>query len=113
MVIDLDPNAVPNEAFYPYVDSALRHIVTSLLRSSELPSAGDEVVYQYQSLKDSLASELISSSSSNNNKWPIAEVTTCLLYVRDRISVPRDMSVHAARLFRAHINLFIEVLNDA
>lgn len=31
----------------------------------------------------------------------------CLLYLRDRIGVPRDMSIHAARQLRAFINYYV------
>jgi hypothetical protein len=38
------------------------------------------------------------------------QVKQSLLYLRERIGVPRDMSVHGARQFRAHINWFIDQL---
>lgn len=107
LLFDVDPNAIPNETYIPFVDSALRHISHSLLLGSELPT--DDMKFQYKSLSQSLSSFVFSSSDA---EWPKDEVTTCLVYVRDRVSVPRDMSVHAARLFRSHINLFLEVLNS-
>lgn len=39
------------------------------------------------------------------------QVKLCLLYLRERIGVPRDMTVHGARQFRAHINWFIDKLD--
>ena len=102
----VDPNAIPNETYAPYVASALRHISHSLLLSSELPT--DDMKFQYKSLSQSVKDVVFSVPDV---EWPTDEVTTCLVYVRDRVSVPRDMSVHAARLFRSHINLFLEVLN--
>ena len=35
-------------------------------------------------------------------------VKSTLVYVRDRVGVPRDMSVHAAKQFRSHINLSLD-----
>lgn len=82
----VDPYASANEAYLPYVDSAMRHVTGSLLSMYSLPER----------------------VTSNANVGTAEEVTQCLEYVRERTSVPRDMTVHAARLFRAHINLYID-----
>jgi len=74
-----DPNAVVDEAYLPQVDAALRHVVDSLLEGPLPPTA----------LSDGLAPEAITPS---------------LGYLRDRISVPRDMGYPAARQLRAHLN---------
>ena len=36
------------------------------------------------------------------------DLTASILYLRDRVGVPRDMSVHAARRLRAFLNHFVE-----
>jgi hypothetical protein len=41
---------------------------------------------------------------------PKEAVAKSLTYVRDRVGVPRDMTVHGARQFRSHINWFLEEL---
>ena len=111
LCIYIDPNAIPDETFTPYVDCALRHITQSLLRGSELPS--DDMNFQYKTLLESLSRSIIPDTVTNPSVfWPEEQVSTCLVYVRDRVSVPRDMSVHAARLFRSHINLFLEAINS-
>lgn len=76
-----DPNAIPNEIYRDVIDSALRHICQVML----------------------LGVDNIELSSG----FPTVPVTNCLKYVRDRVGVPRDMSVHGARMFRAHINWLI------
>jgi hypothetical protein len=40
------------------------------------------------------------------------DVASALSYLRDRIGVPRDMPLAAARQFRAHLNAAINVLNS-
>jgi len=79
-----DPKATSNEKYREAVDSALRLVVHNLLAPPSLPP----------SLPPS---------------QPIAnEVKECLSYVRDRVSVPRDMTPHGARLFRSYLNWLIE-----
>ena len=80
-----DPFAVPEEAYAPAVDSALRAIAVAMLSGGGSPPD----------------SELLLSLASR-------EVQDCLVYVRERVGVPRDMSVHGARIFRAYINGFID-----
>lgn len=42
---------------------------------------------------------------------PVNEVSKCLQYLRQRVGVPRDMSVHAAKQLRSHINWFLDSVN--
>jgi hypothetical protein len=83
----VDPNAKPDLRYTLPVDCALRLVLASLLNGPD--SLGD--VSQLSTL-------------------PADKVAESLMYLRDRISVPRDMSVHAARLLRAHINHIITLL---
>jgi hypothetical protein len=56
--------------------------------------------------------ERVNGPTTTGVGLPVEEVTQCLEYVRMRTSVPRDMSVHGARLFRAHINLYIDTITS-
>uniref|UniRef100_A0A7S0LIK9 GST N-terminal domain-containing protein n=1 Tax=Coccolithus braarudii TaxID=221442 RepID=A0A7S0LIK9_9EUKA len=78
-----DPNAGVGENLLPQVDIALRHVVQSLLQGELAPAE----------LSDGLAVEV---------------VTPSLGYLRDRVSVPRDMGYPAARQLRAHLNSVIK-----
>ena len=98
---DTDPNAVPNETYFPVVDAALRYIVADMLREA---SADDESA---AGTSIPAAAAAIDPGSSDISGWPKAEVETSLVYLRERVGVPRDMSVHGARMLRAHINKFI------
>jgi len=79
-----DPNAQPDEASLPLVDAALRHVTDSLLDGPEAAKA-----------------------RLSGGMEPRAVAVT-LGYLRDRISVPRDMGYPAARQLRAHLNYVIE-----
>jgi glutathione S-transferase len=74
-----DPRAEHDEDLVPAVDAALRCIVASMLKMT-VPS-------------------LPNTDGS-------AEVQACLQYLRKRIGVPRDMSVHTAQQFRQSIEEF-------
>lgn len=81
-----DPRAVPNMGLTGPVDCALRHVVADMLRADG------------------------SDDAARRSELPAAQkgdVAKCLVYLRDRVGVPRDMTVHGARQFRAHLNNFI------
>jgi len=89
-----DPYAVPNEAYVPRVDAALRRVVTALL-------AGDAV----KTFRE--GSALASSAATPEEK---RNLVRCLEYLRDRVGVPRDMGFPAAMQLRAHLNEAIAAL---
>ena len=58
-----------------------------------------------------------SETETDSNKGissglPVQELTNSLVYLRDRIGVPRDMSIHGARQFRSYINWMINAINN-
>ena len=72
------------QASVPQLDAALRHVVHALLAGT-----------------DEAAARLSPGMQP-------AVLTPTLGYLRDRISVPRDMCYPAARQLRAHLNWLIE-----
>ena len=42
-----------------------------------------------------------------------AQAAASAAYLRDRVGVPRDMPLPAARQFRAHLNWFIDKVQQA
>lgn len=82
-----DPYAAPNVSFVDVVDSVLLQIAGALLHDE--PDA-----------VKSLGS-VLEASGLDRSKW--AQVSTCLGYLRDRIGVPRDMQMPAAKLLRGYL----------
>ena len=83
-----DPNAQPSDTVGPAVDVVLRSVVAALLLGPDDPQAAASL--------DAAASSLDPAA-----KEP---VQACLHYLRDRVGVPRDMQLPAARQLRAHLN---------
>ena len=89
-----DPYADPDDEIRPVVDSALRVVCTALLDDDE--SSLDSIH------KDSL----VAAVPKNQAKG----VVSSLVYLRDRVGVPRDLPLASARYLRAYLNWAINVL---
>nr|WEU39141.1 glutathione S-transferase [Saccharina japonica] len=92
-----DPNASPNLHILPDVDYCLRRIASAMMKGS---------------LEEDQAVLTSGAVSSGQDPGTVAAVEASLVYLRDRIGVPRDMSYPAARQFRAHLNWAIDILKN-
>jgi glutathione S-transferase len=95
-----DPNAIPNEALLGTVDKCLRTISSALLA---------EKVDDYEAEMKAIANAIVSEGGKDYASGVIASLS----YFRDRIGVPRDMRLPAARQLRAHLNWSIGMILDA
>lgn len=95
-----DPNAVPNEAVLIPVDHCMRLVCEALLH-------GD--VKSHDQGMEAIAKIIL----SEGGKEYAGGVIASLAYLRDRVGVPRDMKLPAARLLRAHLNWSIGTLLKA
>lgn len=93
-----DPNAVSSESVIGSVDACLKIVSVALL---------DGVENTADSMRK--VAELISTEGGNQQ---VNDVVSSLSYLRDRIGVPRDMRLPAARQLRAHLNWSIGILLD-
>jgi glutathione S-transferase len=90
-----DPYADTDEAVVAYVDKALRIVCLALKETDqELPD---------ESLKQTLKAAVPSDH--------VAGVASSMSYLRDRIGVPRDLPLAAARYLRAYLNWGIDSLS--
>jgi glutathione S-transferase len=94
-----DPYAEPDANLQPTVDAVLRVICNALLdvensKNGGLPS-------------DSLQEQLLAAIPE---KKQVPGVVSSLAYLRDRVGVPRDMPLAAARYLRAYLNWGIDTL---
>jgi glutathione S-transferase len=88
-----DPNAVPNEAVKGSVDACLRLVSMAILNGLDSVS------------KD--MDELVETLAKDGGSDHVENVIASLAYLRDRIGVPRDMRLPAARQLRGHLNYMI------
>ncbi len=77
--------------------AGLRHVATALLDGP-------------QAAAESLHSGM--HSAANGDALPGAPVCASVAYLRDRVGVPRDMPLPAARQFRAHLNWLVDELRN-
>lgn len=90
---NLDPYSFTKEELVPVIDSYLRRIALSILTTTD---------------KDTGSNSNIIIPEMETPKQLIDAVYDCLSYLRDRVGVPRDMGVHAAKQLRSHINLVMK-----
>lgn len=77
--------------------AGLRHVATALLDGPQ--AAAESLHFGMQSAAD-------------GDALPGAPVCASVSYLRDRVGVPRDMPLPAARQFRAHLNWFIDEVRN-
>lgn len=94
-----DPNASPNENVAPAVDAILRITSLALLEGK---------VESYQGMLEQVV-HVISVEGADGF---VDAVCDSLVYLRDRVGVPRDMRLPAARQLRAHLNWAIDQLSQ-
>jgi glutathione S-transferase len=93
-----DPNASPNEAVQGAVSSVLQIVCSALLEGTEKHEA--------------TMKEIAGVLDDQGGKEFSDGVVKSLAYLRDRIGVPRDMTLPAARQLRAYINWSIKNILD-
>jgi glutathione S-transferase len=90
-----DPNAVPNESVQTSVGIILRLICLSII---------DGTTEKYDTTMDTIGQ----MAMENSDDEYVTGIIDSLVYLRDRVGVPRDMQLGAARQLRAHLNWAIK-----
>jgi glutathione S-transferase len=90
-----DPNAVPNLSIQPFVDASLKIVADKMIGGAKTEEA-----------MNALTSLLV----KEGGKEVVNDVALSLEYLRDRVGVPRDMNLPAARHLRAHLNWARDIL---
>lgn len=94
-----DPNAVSNTAVLASIDQILRSVCMALLFGTEK--------------QDAVMSDIAAIMAKDGGKEYAGGVIASVAYLRDRIGVPRDMRLPAARQLRAHLNWAIGKILDS
>lgn len=94
-----DPNAAPNEAMLTGIDAVLRLVCMALLEGTD----------PHEETLKKMATSIGSEGGQEFQEGMVASLS----YMRDRIGVPRDMRLPAARQLRAHLNWAIGKILDA
>lgn len=87
-----DPYAAPDETIIPFVDKAMRVIACALLHGADSTPG----------LVDNLVAAVPKDKAEG--------VINSLAYFRERVGVPRDLPLAAARYLRAYLNWGIDQL---
>ncbi|KAI3436264.1 hypothetical protein D9Q98_002317 [Chlorella vulgaris] len=93
-----DPTAIPGMEHLPSADAALRHVAHALLVGVVAKQASDQA---------------LRAAAAGQPGVDGAPVAPSLAFLRDRVCVPRDLKLPAARQFRAHLNWAIDELTAA
>ena len=91
----------------PAVDACLRLVAQHLLVDATRDPAASEAASEaaLQALQAQLG-----EVAASLEPGPRVKVADCLHYLRDRVGVPRDMSLPAAQHFRARLNWAADAL---
>ena len=95
-----DPNAVPNEDVQNAVDRCIRIVCTALLAPDSAATENTTMTMR------ATATAIVREGGMDYGDG----VVSSLAYMRDRVGVPRDMKLPAARQLRAHLNWAIGIL---
>jgi glutathione S-transferase len=91
-----DPYAAPGSEMLEVVSGLLRLVACELLRGP--PVLEDESIISFTT---AVKQTTMAAGCTTGSK--LAQVAVCLEYLRDRIGVPRDLSMPAAKILRAHL----------
>ena len=102
-----DPNAISDDGVRPAVDSVLRAICVAILNINS--DTGDDQRLPDDTQMNKVANVIVEEGGVDYAR----AVIESLAYMRDRVGVPRDMTLPAARQWRAHTNWAIGKIEAA